>query len=436
MKLNINFYLRLLKNYMEAKQYLIKNLTSKKQTLPSNFYETFSALYREYPNLIEDLINIIPNSRSYSDLLNILRYGDNIHVDNIIYNVLAERFKKDIELLKDDNTPSTLVRYLPNEKTVWSKNIGFIDHLMSRIYPRMSINKKMQTYRDYRSRINEHIGTIRNYEGRFKDLDFSKMSFKTLLKNYNRFLQGGCEKKVRYEIMERLNRTSMPDFIDILLNNEDPFITEICNSIWPTYYKDFCLDFEFPDMFNHTLILALSNPTTDQMHFALGLALAFSEKKLGIMIYNGEAIYVFRDSQSPSEFIRYLTKKFVDPFDKINFKNIQELQLFPEEQYVLISDTNTSNAYKYLNIKWNVSFDSEVMHIVDDKDNEYLECVNPIYSNVKKHRKDKMNAIINLIETSDDFDYDLSLAWSVNTLAFLLLLIMFFSAACLFKIII
>lgn len=348
-------------------------------------YKKIIIYHKYYPKIIEELIDNLHLIGSWKDYINLLTYCHkykhmNINTTNIdtcanmltanntlittpledyIYKILAKTLNRDIMLMnikrykritsfKDienldyrnidksnrEQYISTLVKYLPSEKSKLNKNINFIDNLTKYVYNKNNdtvIGIRTYNYTNNCNKLKNILG-LGNYlgalikSGQIDKVIFAKLPRSVIKMNLKLIeMEPALLIKYRKYLHDTYRTYDLTKLINILFHSDklDDYHKEAIKNTWiscPDYYKTFSQLYKINLNVHATIFVELSNNifSDNKMYKFIVTAILLSEH-YGNEIYTLSGKKIIFDNDCLFDMIKkikeYLGPKTVD-FDK------------------------------------------------------------------------------------------------------------------------
>lgn len=198
------------------------------------FYQILLIIYKFFPNIILNLLYLVPDYGYFKDYFNLLKiiYGDGIDhlyeplIDKI-YSIVANQLKLDAgayeNSVKESRKPliSLLAKYIPKEKKHFDKQYHFVDKITTMMYSSINdIDDRKRIYRIQVSMLNKALDTveIKMSAKKFSEIVFSKITSNNSLKYRKAFLNINIADNLQKSIEEDRIK-ARENFIKTIIDN-------------------------------------------------------------------------------------------------------------------------------------------------------------------------------------------------------------------------
>jgi hypothetical protein len=280
-----------------------------------NRYRQLLLLYNKHHALMTDIITNLHKYASFKSYLYILSLNKDDKLENLIFNVLINTLKDDIQKLNYEKEPSKLARWLPREGSHFDLTLNFVNRFVLRLYPELfldenNLKKNLQwakcQYRKTISTLNRALETLEVLMLENKEINYEKLTRTQINKYFYKFLKEDGEKFTMFLEKKYMERgIQIIDDIFTPSNIKHDVEKQICCNIWQenkcTFYE------ELSTTFNEDSDLLVD--ITQMMFYekivprVIVLVLMFLEHKRDVYINNNKL-------QINGEF---------DIFDKVNY---------------------------------------------------------------------------------------------------------------------
>ena len=201
------------------------------------FYHLILITYEFFPQIIIDLLFLIPNYGYYKDFFNILEMAYTRDVTEHRYKLLIDKIYELVinqirldageyeNAIKESRKPmiSLLAKYIPKEKKHFDRKYSFVEKISDLMYPgvdKKSGNRK-RTYRLQISLLNKALNVveIKMSARKFSEIVFSQITSKNALKYKKAFLNVNIENGMQRSI-EDDRIEARKNFIESILANK------------------------------------------------------------------------------------------------------------------------------------------------------------------------------------------------------------------------
>ena len=322
---------------------------------PIGVYINLAKYFRIYPELIKEMLVNINDYGYYKDWFFILCISRNWTLTSFIYKLIMNQLDKDREMYTEKEKISTLVKWMPREKSYFDKKLGFVDKFTELYFNNIKDQDDIQTwliedkqeskfkgkdkdyifglrkkYRKFRTEYNKYLNTTEIYLCS-KELDkikFHKISNICLRNNINKF---GCadetSNKLKTHLFTKYIKLNLYGFIKKIFSSKiTPYELDILNRIWDTKYSFFRSSIFFIDeVKHHNILLDLSADVVNSsmLYVIIGIVACLIEndkkKEIYMNCYKPRKINI--ENLSMVEIIKKLVNN-AGTFKKINTEGI------------------------------------------------------------------------------------------------------------------
>ncbi|AYV83474.1 MAG: hypothetical protein Hyperionvirus7_45 [Hyperionvirus sp.] len=175
------------------------------------FYEMMIELYENYPEIILELLALVPYYGYYKDYFRMMEMVGHVHNSFTarIYELVAGQLNLDTAALDraKEGVPkiSLLAKYIPKEHKYFDQVYRFVEHISKILYPEVKdMNEQKRLYRLQVSALNKALGTaeVLMSARKFAEINFSKLASKATFKYRKAFLNIGVDKNTERSIEE------------------------------------------------------------------------------------------------------------------------------------------------------------------------------------------------------------------------------------------
>ncbi len=155
-----------------------------------SFRVCLRTLEEEYPEIVKNLIPLIPYYGRYDDLLSLLE----TEAEKEVISYIEETLKKDLELLAKKEAVSLLAKWLPSDNAS-----SRITRKNARIIAR-GLGLDIREYRRILTTLRKHINIVETKitEGRYEEIDYEKVPARANLKYNECFVRNDFQRRYDY----------------------------------------------------------------------------------------------------------------------------------------------------------------------------------------------------------------------------------------------
>jgi len=266
----------------------------KKHRLYRNYngYYKILRLHNSDPLIVENLINNLKNFRPYRDYFDILSISQNSIINDMIYKILFNQFKKDLFDMKNNKSISNLAKWLPRKNKNIDKKINFVTKFSMMLYPHLLRDSAEKQYRKRTSEMSKYLQVPEIYitSNNLDQLNTNKISHFCLKKHYKK-LTGDEEIKQKL-ISSFINKYSVMDLEtfmrNALMDSKTELEKQCLDQVW-TKQKE---SFELLKYKNQNILLNLVD--NKKKFVNIGIAIYVLDNG-GKVIINSQQPYIHKD---------------------------------------------------------------------------------------------------------------------------------------------
>ena len=250
-------------SYLYIFPFMVRDIRNNGKGRRDEFYTIFNTLYDKNPNLMVELIEIIPEYGYWKDLsqLYLLNYNKTgeiyINLQNKIINTLSDQMVTDIQKYIECNVSgdkcelSLCTKWLPKEGRSIDKKTKIYGKICEKIFESLepkkpaSIHQKKKFVRQNMAPIQDAINTTEKLEcsNRFDEIQFKFVPGRTMFKKKLAYLYTDKRGNERGDNEKRIQcRQNLLDFIELAkqgkveIKGKTMFIHELCQHVMSNPY--------------------------------------------------------------------------------------------------------------------------------------------------------------------------------------------------------
>lgn len=198
------------------------------------FYHMLKYVYKYLPNLVLELLDLIPEHGYWKDLFLFLADTKDIEhrllLTTRVYDLCAAQHKKDLT----SDKPSLYAKFVPSENSSIDKKLKCVNEIATRVYGAVSDQKKR--FRKDISALRKKLNITETYmcSKRFSEIDFSKVPSVCMKRNSLAFLnetKGGDTRHPDDEDRKKARSNLMECLVSKKINGKQVFPHELVNQV-------------------------------------------------------------------------------------------------------------------------------------------------------------------------------------------------------------
>ena len=257
-----------------------------------NGYVKLLKLYKSYPECIIDLIKNLYKFRSYRDYFDILLVSKDKNIDDIVYNILKNQYKKDSLDYKSGKNISNLAKWLPRKNKMVDKKINFVTNFSMKLYPHLLRESAEKKYRKKVSKLCQYLQVPERFitQNNLNDINFDKISHFCLKRNYKKLTEDLVIKnKISNMLSNKYTNMDFNTYIrNVLMDSKTDVEKESLNTVWEIQKTLFLKKYK---LFNINNILVDLNDKLS-MPINIGIALIILDNNKTVII-NSHTPYLY-----------------------------------------------------------------------------------------------------------------------------------------------